>query len=179
MKDFFTEYLKRYGVLAAVLSVVCVGMFFMAIIPAEAVVASDTTDFAQNHVGGVHFEKADLHPAYDMTVPRNAAGEKLKYVGTFKVTHYCACTICTWGTGVTASGKQVAEGMIAADWNVLPVHTKVYIKRGNTLIEKVVEDKGGVINGNVIDVYVPSHEEALRLGVYYADVYVDPDTESQ
>ena len=146
MKDFFVEYIKRYGVLAAALSVVCVGMFFLAIIPADAVIASEPVDYAQNHVGGLHFEKADPTPAYDVTVPRNSAGEKLKYVGTFKVTHYCACTICTWGSGITASGKPVAEGMIAADWRVLPVHTKVYIKRGDTLVEKVVEDKGGVIN---------------------------------
>ena len=176
MKDFFVRYFKRYGALAAALSFVCVGMFFMAIIPADAVVAAETVDFAQNNVGGVYFEKADSNPVFDMSVPRNAAGEKLRYVGRFKVTHYCACTICTWGTGITASGKPVADGMIAADWSVLPVHTRVYIKHGDSLVTKVVEDKGGAINGNTIDVFVPSHEQALRMGVYYADLYVDPGT---
>jgi 3D (Asp-Asp-Asp) domain-containing protein len=67
--------------------------------------------------------------------------------------------------------------MIAADWRVLPKGTKVYLKRGDTLIEKVVEDRGGAINGNVIDVYVPSHQEALQRGVYYTDLYVDPGVE--
>ena len=177
VKTFLKQYFKRFGALSAILSAICLVTFFMAIIPADAIVPSEAVGYTQNHVGGVHFEKADSTPAIDMSVPRNAAGEKLKYVGNFKVTHYCACTVCTWGSGVTASGKQVAEGMIAADWNVLPAHTKVYIKRGDTMIEKVVEDRGGAINGNIIDVYVPSHDQALRMGVYYADLYIEPETE--
>ncbi|MCL1895028.1 MAG: 3D domain-containing protein [Clostridiales bacterium] len=173
-RGFFKEYFRRYGALAAALSVVCLTMFFMAIIPADAVLPSGAIEYSQNHVGGVHFDKSETNAAVDTSVPRNAAGEKLKYVGNFKVTHYCACTICTWGSGVTASGKQVAEGMIAADWRVLPKGTKVYIRSGGSMVTKVVEDTGGAIKGNIIDVYVSSHDQALRMGVYYADLYVDP-----
>ena len=158
------------------LSIVCLVMFFSAIIPADVILPSGSSGYSQMLFGGVQVEKSAMNIAYNAEIPRNTAGERLKLVGDFKVTHYCACTICTWGSGITASGKPVAVGMIASDWRVLPKGTKVYIKRGDTMFEAVVEDRGGAINGNIIDVYVPSHEQALRLGVYRAEIYVDPDT---
>ena len=173
---FTIEYVKRFGILAALVSLVCFVAFFMAIIPVTNVVPSETHEFTHGYVGGAYAERTAVNTVYDERIPRNADGELLKLAGTFKVTHYCACTICTWGSGITASGKHVAEGMIASDWSVLPQGTKVYIKRGDSLIEKVVEDRGGAINGNIIDVYVNSHEYALQLGVYYAEIYVDPYT---
>jgi len=176
LKTFVIEYLKRYGVLTACLSFICLIAFFMAIIPASAILATGEFGYTQKYVGGVQVEQSDMNTAYDARIPRNENGERLKFAGTYKVTHYCACTICTWGSGTTASGKPVAEGMIAADWRVLPKGTVVYIQRGDTLVRKVVEDRGGAINGNIIDVYVPSHTQALRMGVYYADLWVDPDT---
>ena len=172
--DFFKYYFKKHSILAAVLSFICFTAFYMAIIPASAIMPSGTYEYDQNYVGGVYIESSDIHTSQNNTVPRNEAGERLKYVGKFKVTHYCSCTICTWGSGITASGKPVADGMIAADWKVLPRGTKVYLKSGDTMIEKVVEDTGGAIQGNRIDIYVPSHSEALARGVYYTDLYVDP-----
>ena len=35
-----------------------------------------------------------------------------------------------------------------------------------------VEDRGGAIKGNKIDVYFSSHSKALQWGVRYCDVYV-------
>ena len=177
LRNFFIDYFRRHGLLAALLSVVCLAMFFTAIVPANAVVASGTFGYSQKYVGGVQTERLEMKVAHDARVPRNADGEKLKFVGNFKVTHYCACTICTWGSGITASGKPVDVGMIASDWRVLPKGTKVYIKRGDTLLERVVEDRGGAIQGNIIDDYVVSHHQALQLGVYYADLYIDPGVE--
>ena len=176
--SFFNYYFKNHGVLAVTLSLICLAMFFMAIIPADAVLSSGTFGYSQKYVGGVQVNGSDMSVAYDAKVPRNAAGEMLTRVpGEFKVTHYCACTICTWGSGITASGKSVAEGMIASDWRVLPKGTKVYVKTRNGEIQEfIVEDTGGAIKGNKIDIYVPSHTQALRLGVYYTELYVDPGT---
>ena len=177
MKNFFIGYFKRWGVLAAALSVICLIMFLVAIIPADAILTSGTFSYSQKLVGGVQLDSAEINVAQDLSVPRNEAGEKLVHIGEFKVTHYCACTICTWGSGITASGKPVAEGMIASDWKVLPKGTKVYVKtRSGELQEFIVEDTGGAIKENKIDIYVPSHTRALQLGVYYTDLYVDPDT---
>ena len=39
--------------------------------------------------------------------------------------------------------------------------------------EYVVEDRGGAINGNRIDIYVSSHSAALRWGVKYLPVEVE------
>ena len=37
---------------------------------------------------------------------------------------------------------------------------------------RIAEDCGGAIKGNRIDVAVSSHEEAMRLGVVYRDVWL-------
>ncbi|SFM16785.1 3D (Asp-Asp-Asp) domain-containing protein [Paenibacillus sp. 1_12] len=64
--------------------------------------------------------------------------------------------------GITASGSRTEEGRtIAADWKVLPKGTKVYIEG---IGERVVEDKGGAIKGNKIDVFFESEKEALNFG---------------
>jgi len=89
-----------------------------------------------------------------------------RYVGEFTLTAYCSCRKCCGANaqGITASGKRVRQGMIAADWNVLPQGTKVSLScfPGR---EFVVEDKGGAIRGNRIDVWFPSHHLALEFGV--------------
>jgi 3D (Asp-Asp-Asp) domain-containing protein len=171
------DYWKRCKVLAIALPLIAVVFFYGAIIPAAVVTEAGEIGAAQKRIGGVEIARAAQHSAYDLSVPRNAAGERLKLVGDFRITHYCACTICTYGTGITATGKQVAEGMVAADWKVLPPHTVVYVKRGDTLTQYVVEDRGGAIGGNRLDIYVPSHGQALQAGVFTAEVYIDPPGE--
>ena len=92
-------------------------------------------------------------------------------LGNFEITHYCACTKCCGknAQGITASGKRVEENKtIAVDPKVIPLGTKVYIN-GH---EYEAQDTGSAIKGNKIDIYVADHEEALKLGVKYADVYV-------
>lgn len=95
---------------------------------------------------------------------------KLKNIGTYKITGYCGCSSCCGKTdGVTASGTHATAGRtIAADTATLPFGTKVVID-GHTY---TVEDVGGAIKGNHIDVYFSSHSKALQWGVRYCDVYV-------
>lgn len=96
---------------------------------------------------------------------------KAKYLGSFKITYYCACEQCCGkATGITASGAKVQSGVtIAADTNLLPFGTKVYIQG---IGERVVQDRGGAIKGNVIDVYVPSHDYIPSVGTHYSDVWL-------
>ena len=63
------------------------------------------------------------------------------------------------GTGTTKSGKEVRVGHIAADWSVIPQGSKVYIPGYG---DAVVEDIGGAIKGNRIDVFMGYGEEGLR-----------------
>ncbi|MFQ9515250.1 MAG: 3D domain-containing protein [Eubacterium sp.] len=95
---------------------------------------------------------------------------KSKYLGTFKVTGYCSCSRCCGkSTGITASGTVAKAGRtIAADTSKLSFGTKVVIN-GHTY---TVEDKGGAISGNRIDIFFSSHAKALQWGVRYCKVYV-------
>lgn len=63
--------------------------------------------------------------------------------------------------GITASGRKVSEGMIAADTSVLPFGTKVWIEGLGVF---VVEDTGGDIKGNRIDIYMNDLDEAVKFG---------------
>ena len=95
----------------------------------------------------------------------------LEYVGTFKVTAYCSCSACCGNSnGITASGTKATAGRtIAADTSKFPLGTELTFN-GHTY---VVEDTGGAISGNRIDLYMSSHQEALNWGVRYCDVYIE------
>lgn len=80
------------------------------------------------------------------------------------VTHYCACTLCCGenAAGITASGKRVSQGMVAMSSHY-PFGTQIMING----IMYTVEDRGGSgIENDIsrVDIYVPDHNEALRLG---------------
>ena len=195
-QDFWKFYFKRYGVLAACVSVISVLMFFAAVLPASVGAPVNESGRVQHRVlGGVDIslqavqsmdKPAPAPITYDATpVPIESAsadkktlmigpdGDELQYVGTFKITHYCPCVICCGkSNGITATGKHAQVGMCAADWKVFPPHTVLYIKHGDQVVKQVVEDRGGGVNGNHIDVFVPEHQEALQLGTYSADIYL-------
>jgi len=81
-----------------------------------------------------------------------------------EVTAYCGCEKCcgSYADGVTASGYKLQEGskVVAAPKNI-PFGTKIYIPDYGLA---TVEDRGGAIKGNRIDVYFHTHEEALQWG---------------
>lgn len=97
-------------------------------------------------------------------------------LGVFKLTAYCACEKCCGKTdGITASGAKAVEGVtIAADTKVLPFNTKVIIDSH----EYTVQDVGGAIKGNRIDVYFDSHQKALDFGVQYKEIYTMKEGEN-
>ena len=82
--------------------------------------------------------------------------------GYFTITYYCACSKCcgAYATGTTASGTKVQQGRTIAAPSRYAFGTKMKI------FDHVytVEDRGGAITGNKIDIYVDSHSEALKLG---------------
>ena len=42
-----------------------------------------------------------------------------------------------------------------------------------SLFSGIVQDRGGVINGNRIDIYFESHQDALNFGVQYKEIYTE------
>lgn len=88
------------------------------------------------------------------------------YTIEVEVTHYCPCPLCCGNdaNGITASGKPVQTGMVAMSSHY-PFGTQIEIN--GTMY--TVEDRGGnEIENNInrVDIYVPNHETALRLGRY-------------
>ena len=87
----------------------------------------------------------------------------------FKVTAYCSCTKCCGKvTGRTASGTHATAGQTVAASGQFAFGTKLIINGQ----EYTVEDRGGAIQGNRIDIYMNSHAEALAWGVKYLPVQV-------
>ena len=75
----------------------------------------------------------------------------------FHATAYCL-------KGRTASGAEAQSGMIAADPKVLPLGTVVHVRAGRYTGTYTVTDTGGRIKGHLIDVYVPTYQEAMQFG---------------
>lgn len=91
-------------------------------------------------------------------------------LGTFTAYAYCPCEKCCgkWSGGPTASGVMPEEGRtIAADWDVLPAGTEVFINDH----KYIVEDTGSGIVGNKIDIFMDSHQDALNWGVRELEVF--------
>jgi len=63
--------------------------------------------------------------------------------------------------GVTASGTKARLGTIAADTSVYPFGTKIFVPGYGW---GVVEDRGGAIKGQRIDLFFNSHRDALQWG---------------
>ena len=96
-------------------------------------------------------------------------GIKVGETKIFKVTAYCSCAKCCGKTnGITASGTKATAGRTIATSAQFSFGTKLDIG-GYTY---VVEDRGGAIQGNRIDIYMNSHAEALAWGVKYLPVTV-------
>jgi 3D (Asp-Asp-Asp) domain-containing protein len=76
----------------------------------------------------------------------------------FEATAYC-------DYGFTASGVWVREGIAAGDPRVLPLGSVVDIKIDGEVLERYeVMDTGGKIKGYVIDIWMPTCEEAAAFG---------------
>ena len=87
----------------------------------------------------------------------------------YKVTAYCSCAKCCGkSTGITALGTRATSGRTVAASSKFAFGTKLNVN-GHVY---TVEDRGGAITGNKIDIYVNSHAEALAWGVKYLPVSV-------
>ena len=114
-----------------------------------------------------------IRPTRAMGTPRNV---------TMTVTAYCNCGTCcgwrrTWygkaviasgprkgqpkAVGITASGVRARTGTIAADTTRYPFGTIIYVPGYGY---GRVEDRGGAIKGDSLDLWFPSHTRARQWG---------------
>lgn len=88
----------------------------------------------------------------------------------FEATHYTA--FCNTGCiGITALGWDVSNTIyrngyriIAVDPNVIPLGSLVEVKTPYGSFKALAGDTGGAIKGNIVDILVADHGEAVRLG---------------
>ena len=127
-------------------------------------------------------EAAVLTPVIEPAVAAVPTEPELIHLGEFKLTAYCSCNKCcgVWAEDrpLDEYGNEIVIGStgevlrsnysIAVDPDVIP-YSSIVIINGT---EYEAQDTGGTINGNRIDVYFNSHEEALEFGVQVADVYL-------
>jgi 3D (Asp-Asp-Asp) domain-containing protein len=66
--------------------------------------------------------------------------------------------------GQTRSGTYVRRGVIAADPRVLPLGSVVQIRSGNYTGVYSVQDTGRLVKGKIVDLWVPSYNEAIQFG---------------
>ncbi|MCI8760894.1 MAG: hypothetical protein HFJ34_07295 [Clostridia bacterium] len=104
------------------------------------------------------------------TLPRTANHTTTSTGGTtYKITAYCPCAKCCGKTnGRTAAGTKATAGRTVAASSQFAFGTQLNI--GGHVY--TVEDRGGAIKGNKIDIFVNSHAEALQWGVRYMTVNV-------
>ncbi len=122
----------------------------------------------------------------EKATPSNASGQNVTadeagvehgtrgaLIGEFKTTGYCNCYLCCHehAGGPTASGVMPrAKHTVAADTRVLPFGTKIIIGDDSDIVY-TVEDIGGSVWGNVVDVYYAEHWQADGHGLQYKNVY--------
>lgn len=115
--------------------------------------------------------KSTPTPRSTRLASREAAPER--YV--MRVTAYTACDRGMDGRGITSSGTQAKPWHTVAAPPEIPFGTRLYIPYFADKPNRgwfVVEDRGGAITGNCLDVFFASRQDAIQFGVKYLDVYL-------
>lgn len=91
----------------------------------------------------------------------------------FRVTAYCTCVLCCGpnAEGITASGTRADHPLVAGPPS-LPFGTRLCVPNYAVGWDVRVEDRGGAIKGNRLDVFFDDHESAIQWGVQYLNVEI-------
>lgn len=103
-------------------------------------------------------------------VSRGATGQRgrtLQMVATGYDNSY-ECNYPYYG-GLSYTGQPLARGIVATDPDVIPMGTRLYVEGYG---EAIAADQGNAINGNRIDLYFDSRQEALNWGMRTINVTI-------
>ncbi|WP_313893423.1 3D domain-containing protein [Psychrobacillus sp.] len=105
-------------------------------------------------------ENQQVATVFTPTVVEEAVEEEMIVTATAYTAY------CTGCSGTTAYGIDLRSNpdqkVIAVDPRIIPLGTKVWVEGYG---EAIAGDTGGAIKGNKIDVFIPSHENAMEWGV--------------
>ena len=165
-----------------VLVFICISLYIFLFVdaqvyhlPKEEDAENEYVEIAVSETKKQNDIKADIHESHEKPNNQDTENKRVS-LGEFKLTAYCPCEICCGefaynrpnGVVYGSIGEELKEGYsIAVDPSVIPYGTEVMIN-GN--IYKA-QDCGGAIKGNKIDVYFDNHNEALKFGVQYAEIF--------
>lgn len=97
-------------------------------------------------------------------------------VVTLNTSAYCSCSKCCGkSTGITSSGAKASAWYTVAAGKKYPIGTIIYIPALSSYSNGgwfVVQDRGGAISNNKLDVFVGSHSEALQFGRKNLECYI-------
>lgn len=97
-------------------------------------------------------------------------------ISNINVSAYCSCARCCGkSNGITSSGALAKEWYTIAAGAGLPIGTVVYIPALSSKPNGgwfVVEDRGGAISNNKIDIYMSSHAAAIQFGRKNLECYI-------
>ena len=144
--------------------------------PAAKAAAVVTTASAQPESEILDSLLSQVTSAVDTFKTLAAAAPRTRVV-RMEVTAYCPCTKCCGprAQGITASGKHVSHNdgkFVAADTRVLGFGTQLEVPGYANGLKVEVIDRGGAIKGNKLDLYFPTHEEALEWGRKWVEVTI-------
>lgn len=113
-------------------------------------------------------EKNKLRAEFEALNHKKAIKER--YLGTFKCTAY----INPYNNATANGGTTVPYKTIAVDRKVIPLGSKLRVRRIDTGAEYTViaNDTGGVIKGNKIDMVVNTNSEAKQWGVRNVEIWI-------
>ncbi len=184
------QYFTMTAIIFVIIFAVVMGIFFIYSHSKVVAMTPDNINVSLIEQKGTPTAQTMLMNINTSKVPKNATqgntgGNMPEYInlGEFRLTAYCSCSVCCEqyasnrpldkeGNEIvyTASGKIAkSDYTIAADPSVFPYGTIVYIN-GHRY---EVQDCGGAIKGNNIDIYFDNHEDAREFGVQYANVFIE------
>jgi 3D (Asp-Asp-Asp) domain-containing protein len=123
-----------------------------------SVVIIDKEEILENTI---EEEIIETSPEGETELEQENIDMNLEYLGIYTLTAYCSCEECCGKSdGITASGVKARPNHTIAAPSEFAFGTKLMING----IEYTVEDRGGAIKDNRIDVYFDSHQEAINFG---------------
>lgn len=124
-----------------------------------SIVIIDKEEVLENTI--VEEEIIETSPEGETELEQENIDMNLEYLGIYTLTAYCSCEECCGKSdGITASGVKARPNHTIAAPSEFAFGTKLMING----IEYTVEDRGGAIKDNRIDVYFDSHQEAINFG---------------
>lgn len=117
-------------------------------------------------------------PPVNEQLMRGVGGVVYGAEGAYRFSYYIDVVATAYGppefSGLTYTGIQVHEGVVAVDPSVIPLHSKLYVKGdGGDFGVCYAEDIGGGIKSNRIDIFMnTTYEKMMEFGRRNMRVYI-------